>query len=471
MPGLILALLISVATGFLLTCVLWPAGKGFRGSIGLRLSLGVGLGLGVSSCVYFLCLILFGPSVTTFVGVDLVVLVCLAVVFGHSFMTSQDAPGPAAPPSGDGRPRASGFLMVGLLVLIVLGVVSFATMVSMKPHGDWDAYVSWNLRARFLFRGEALWHRAFSPLISRACPGYPVFLPCLVARCWHYAYRDMVAAPIAVAALFTAGVAALGMSALWVLRGRTQGLLGAAALLGTPWLLMHGTAQYADVPMAFFFLGTIVLVTLADRFPESRRGLLVLAGFMCGLAVYTKHEGLLFLLGLVIVAVVWLVRSGDRKACLRRIGAFAAGLALPLLLFVYLKTVLAPKANYMVAGIRTPDVLRRLGDLSRYLYIARSFAEQVFDLRRWCLLPVVLPFYLLVTGAKRDDRHRPGVRTGAYVLAFMILGQFVVYLITHDKIAWHVTYSIDRFLLELWPTVVFILLLVARTPEEALSEG
>ena len=469
MPALVLSLFISAASGFFLTCVLWPPGRGVRGALALRAVLSVGLGLGVSSCISFICLVLAGPSVMVLLSVELGVLVCLAVVFGYAFLTSQESSAGAVGPSPQSASRTKAILLVGVLVLVVLGVVSFSWMALMKPHGDWDAYVSWNLRARFLFRGGAEWQRAFSPLVPRSCPGYPVFLPALVARCWHYVGTDVVAAPVGVAALFTFGVVALGFAALRALRDTVQGLLAAAVLLGTPYLLMHGTSQYSDVPMAFFLLGTAVLLTLANRFAESRRGLLVLAGFMCGLAVTTKHEGMLFVLGLTVVAVVWLIRSRDRKSCLTRIGAFAAGLALPLLLFIYLKTALAPKANYMVAGMRTPDVLRRLGDLSRYGYIAKSFLEQIFNVSRWCALPLVLVFYLLLAGTRTDSRDRPGIRTAAYVLAVMVLGQFIVYLITTDKIEWHVTYSIDRFLLQLWPTAVFVILLAARTPAEAAS--
>ena len=470
MFGLILSLLISIATGFLLTCVLWPWPKGVKGSLALRLSLSVGLGFGISSCVFFLCMILFGPSVTAFLSAELALLVYLAVVLGYLFMTSKGSTAPAGHTSAPAGSKVTWIALGALLVLLVMGIVSFAILASLKPHGDWDAWVSWNLRARFLFRGETLWQRAFSPLVPRACPAYPVFLSGLVARCWHYAGRDTVAGPILAAVLFTFGIVGLTFAALHLLRGRTNALLAAAVLLGTPFLLLHGVSQYADVPVAFFFLATVVLLVLSNRLDDARYGLLALAGLMCGLAAYTKHEGLLFLLGLLVIAVVALIRSADRKSHLKRIGVFVAGLALPLGLLVYFKTVMAPSGDYMTAGLAGGEVLRRLGDLSRYGHIARAFVSQLFEVRRWCVLPVVLPFYLLLTGTQVDERDRAGLSTIVWLLAFMLFGHFVMFLITHDNLEWHVKWSLDRLLLQLWPTVVFTFFLVVRPPEEAVLE-
>jgi len=50
-------------------------------------------------------------------------------------------------------------------------------------------------------------------------------------------------------------------------------------------------SQYADVPLAFFCLATLVLLCLADRQEKGRHGFLVLAGLACGMAAWTKNEG------------------------------------------------------------------------------------------------------------------------------------------------------------------------------------
>ena len=41
-----------------------------------------------------------------------------------------------------------------VVVVLALSLVSFATINGSNPHGGWDAVQIWNLRARFLFRGD-----------------------------------------------------------------------------------------------------------------------------------------------------------------------------------------------------------------------------------------------------------------------------------------------------------------------------
>ncbi|HUV39141.1 MAG TPA: hypothetical protein VMY39_05975, partial [Planctomycetota bacterium] len=359
--------------------------------------------------------------------------------------------------------------LVAVVLLALAGFLTLSMLNAMKPHGDWDAWVSWNLRAKFLVQGGDLWTRAFSPLVPRACPDYPVLLPALVARCWRYVGSDVLTVPILVAGCFMFGLVGITSGALYLLRGGTQALLAAAVLLGTPFLLAHTASQYADVPMGFFFVSTVVLLSLAGRFGEARHGLFALAGLTTGLAIFTKNEGLLFLLGLVLVGGVRLVRAHDRKAHLRLLGAFLAGLAPPLMLFVYFKAAVAPGANYMTRNLGAEQILARCGDFSRYTFVTGAYLAQLFDVARWNALPLLLPFYFLLSGSGTDDRDRVAVRAGAWVLGVMLLGHFVTYLITAEDIKWHVSYSIDRTLLQLWPTAVFTFFLAVRTPREAVA--
>jgi hypothetical protein len=52
------------------------------------------------------------------------------------------------------------------------------------------------------------------------------------------------------------------------------------------------------------------------------------------------------------------------------------------------------------------------------------------------------------------------------MLTFIILGSyFAVYLITPHDLDWHLMTSLNRLLLQLWPTIIFITFMAARTPE------
>ena len=43
-------------------------------------------------------------------------------------------------------------------------------------------------------------------------------------------------------------------------------------LMGTPFFVTMGAAQFADIPLAFFILTTLVMLFLQARSPESARG-------------------------------------------------------------------------------------------------------------------------------------------------------------------------------------------------------
>src|SRR5579872_2023634 len=84
-------------------------------------------------------------------------------------------------------------------------------------------------------------------------------------RCWTYLKSDTPHGPIAIAFLFTFATAGVLFCSLALLRGRSQGLIAVTVLLATPFFLVLGSSQYADVPLAFFFLSTIVLLCLHEH--------------------------------------------------------------------------------------------------------------------------------------------------------------------------------------------------------------
>ena len=96
------------------------------------------------------------------------------------------------------------FLMIslGFLALLALAVASSWLGWARFPHGQWDAWSIWNLRARSIFRGAPDWPALFSPAIAWSNPDYPLLLPLTVARLWAYEGREGTAIPAMVAMLF-----------------------------------------------------------------------------------------------------------------------------------------------------------------------------------------------------------------------------------------------------------------------------
>src|SRR5271169_4973958 len=297
--ALALPALLCFASGLALVCLGWTRRAPLPSDLLLQASMSVGFGLGIFSADFFVARV-FGVS--NLLAVDLLVFAVLLVAL---FLIRTLAPPISDLSQSKAKLEAPGWLhrILTVAFAIALCAALYAALMRMfaHPHGDgWDAFAIWNLHARFLFRGGPHWRDGFSPLIPSSHPDYPLLLPAAAAHFWTYLGRDDPRVPAVISLLFTFSTVGLLFSALSILRGRTPALLGGLALLATPFFIEQGSSQYADVPLSFFFLATITLLSLQDHGsgdPSASRspGLLVSAGLACGLAISTKNEGFLFL--------------------------------------------------------------------------------------------------------------------------------------------------------------------------------
>jgi hypothetical protein len=454
-PG-VLALLGPIGVAFLALLRL-----GFSGPLlPVNAALSVGLGLGTAFCVHFLGLVL-GFAGWQLLVADAALLLGLAGLFLG--LVGQQRAALALP--GEPLSAWTTGARVIFLVLLLGGVYRFVLDCWGSPHGDWDAWAIWNLRARFLFRAGDSWRETFSPFLLWSHPDYPLLVPVTVARAWLHDGHETTVIPQLVAGLFTFGTVGLLVAAVTLLRGPLQGYLAGCVLLGTVGFIDLGSAQYADVPLAYFLLAVAVLLALHDR-QQGPITLPVLAGFMTGLAAWTKNEGQLFAIVVVGVRVVTILRTAGVRACCREMGAFFLGLLLPLALLVSFKLLLAPPSD-LIAAQSWATTLPKLTDGGRYLLILGTFAGQLALLGP-AAIPVLVGYFLLL-GRCRATPLRCSAGQLFLVLALMLAGYFVVYLTSPwDNVAIHLGTSLDRLLLQLWPTALFAFFLLVASP---LSPG
>jgi hypothetical protein len=84
----------------------------------------------------------------------------------------------------------------------------------------------------------------------------------------------------------------------------------------------------------------------------------------------------------------------------------------------------------------------------------------------WYFSPVLLlAIYGLFLGVKFESVDRPSVWTGAIALLFMIGGYAAVYAIAPAELGRQIGTSMERLLLQLWPSLIFVYFLVIRAPE------
>lgn len=414
------------------------------------IALAIGLGLGIASCAFFLALIVFDGRRPGVIGIDAVLLLFALIVWRRS--ATQSA-APRAPLSSRER-----VLTVAVLGAAAAGATSFFANTLDAPHGRWDAWATWNLRARWLADAGPAWRAAFAkPTIHG---DYPLLLPATVARLWVYAGADDPVVPAAIAAAYAAAVVLLLYAALAALRGRAQALIGALCLLGTPVFLRVVPWQYANVPLAFNLLAVVTSLALYDRDPARGRAMLVWAGVAAGLTAWTKNEGMVLVLGIVAVRGALMIMR--RVPDLRSAAWFAAGLLPPAAIVLYFKLALAPRSPQFGQQIET--MKGQLVDPERYGAILRAGAYELALGTFPVLLGLVV--YALLLGRTRDQRARGMAASVASILAFAALGYGFTYVTTRAELTWLLSQSIARLELQLWPSFLLAVLLYVASPSE-----
>lgn len=465
----ILALLMCVASGYLWVSAAWPGDKSGISELALKLSLSLGFGIGIFSAVFFVVRVL---GATHLVAIDACVLGLLLILYflrrrawaearDRNYMNEDlDAPS-----------WMNRILAASLAVAVLAALYRAVIRIIAHPQGEgWDAFSIWNLHARFLFLGGDHWRDGFSPLIPWSHPDYPLLLPGAIAQFWSYLGHDDPVVPAMIGLVFTFSTLALLIASLAHLRGSTSAMLGGLALSSTPFFIEQGTSQYADVPLSFFILATLVLLHLGCRqspdAPRNPSGQLLLAGLAAGFAAWTKNEGLLFLVALV-VAQVWVFtlkpigygsggRSGGRWRCLV---SFALGTAPMLAILGWFKHSIATQGDLLSGpAIAAHKVLTP----SRYWIIVQWYAKEFLRFGSWWIVPgtvAMLALYLLTHGKRNSDRE-PVFYASLMTLGLTLAGYFAIYVITPRDLYWHLRFSLNRLFLQVWPSTIFLFFLV-----------
>jgi hypothetical protein len=458
------ALLSSTLIGFLAARIFLPAYKPAWADLTLKICLGVGVGIGITSCEFFLTRLLIGPSRIACIAAEVVLMGAagLAAWFARDAWAVDR---PHAKPAG-----WSWLLLAALLGSLAMAVILFADSSAGNPYGAWDAWSIWNLRARFLAQPDASWRRAFSPALNHIAgggarhPEYPMLLSGYIARCWALmgSIGD-VAAPIATAALFSGATLGLVVSALAILRGWSTAMIGGLILLATAGFLADGPWQYADVPLAFYYLAAFASLFLADTESERRGRVVVLAGLAMGLAAWTKDEGLLFALVMSLAFVGYVVMAGNSGRW-RTLRGFAAGAAAPVAIVLLFRFFLAPPiATPVSVGAAT----HQLAEGGRYWQIAKAFWNEGAALGSGIAHPLISLFVLAAClGIHSERRRQPVAIASSIAWLAMFAAYFFAYVITPMDLTWHLGTSLGRLYVQLWPSFIFLSLAALRTAEE-----
>jgi hypothetical protein len=443
-------LLLCVLAGFGGMRAAWPAPRRWSAQDSLRLALAPSIGLGLLSLVYFAVRSVLGGGGGAMGGVFAAVALGLA---GLAWWRAGSA-------AEERRTWAKGPIWLWLVFGAVAAVAALTLVLILvaSPHGEWDAWSIWNLRARFLFRAADPM-TPFNPLLNWSHPDYPLLVPAAVAGLWTWNGGEAQWLAAAVAVVFWASAVFVPVLVLARLRSTAVGLTAGLALAGMPLLTRNASAMYADVVVGFFFVAAIGLGLLAMETPAGR-GAAILAGVAAGLAAWSKNEGLLFC-GVLAVTFVAAVRSRAELAeRIRLLPALLGGMVMVLAFVGHFKYHFAP-ANDLVAAGKSASMAARLLDFSRYSVTFWGIAEGILTFGDWLVPPVIVfGVWLALQGIRKLDSG--SILWPFLVASLQLLGYLVVYVIGSDRLEWQLDTSAERLLLQIWPAAVFSLLYLAK---------
>ncbi len=447
----ILALLIPAAVA---VAVVWRAPAAARDRLS-AVPAAIGIALGLASVIW--SALLFGGihSSGLLIALDVMSWV-LILAAGLTFARARR--NRVEPPATAGTSRVTTAAAVILLILTgAAAVLSFVSASAVFPHGEWDAWAQWNLRARFFFRGlaDGGWHQAFAPILQWSHPDYPPLVPASVARLWTYAGRETLLAPIAFAGIFAAcTVLAAGLSTARN-RGAARGCLAAAVILACPSFVRYAASQCADIALGFFMLAAFVAWSCADQ----TRLWLALAGLSAALAAWTKNEGMaFFVVFMTVVALARMWQAGWRG--LKDLAPVIAGAAPILVMVVVFKEALAPP-SYFVAEQTLAQAAAGLFNASRVQLVGSSMARELW--LAGAALVGVIPFLGVFAAVRGVGAPAPAAaRAAAPAMAAMIAIYAIAYLVTPKDLAWQLKTSLDRLVVQIVPTLAWSIMTISR---------
>ncbi len=450
----IAAFLPGILSGILIVGLLWDDDT--PAAILLKLCLGTGIGLGLVSLLYFLYMLAFAGA-HWFIFAE---IACLGLLVWVSLRQNRlHFP----------RIGFSGFriwqagIVAGALPVIGLAILGASSVWTHRPFGTWDAFMIYDRTARFVYRGQADWMQTFSPDIDPAFHAdYPMLIQLDIAQGWEALGRESQSVPRALGSIFMLICAGAFLGGLTLLRSFWQGLAGLLVLLNTPFFILGGPSQTADVPLSFFILSTVVLIFL--YMSDQQPGLLVLSGVCAGLAAWTKNEGDVFLVGIV----AGLFLAFLRREPWRKLGYFGAGLALPLAVVLYFKLFLAPAND--ILGTDTAGLIQRVFEWPRHLAILNSFRSQILGIGGpWVSVIPLLAVYALAIGLTPVKAHRPAYLAVLVAAGIQTLGYYAIYLVTPHPIEWQLDFSLWRVLLHIYLPLLFLFFALVTDIPQALG--
>ncbi|BDC52300.1 hypothetical protein F183_A46150 [Bryobacterales bacterium F-183] len=423
---IVLAVLLSILTGFLLVRAIWPAPSFAWDNRGdwFRLGAGAMLGIGLASIPAFFTAQAQPADLALFAAAAV-----LFALFGRPRTLTIDDEYPA--------PK---ILTWTLLALLVVFAPAYVTMAQPNPYGELDTWRIWNFRARFLYRGGTLAELA-NPALQYTHPELPYLVTSSVLRTWRWGGEESPLGAMLLAGTYGFSLIAILYGAIRAMRGQAQSLLMLAAILASTAVTGNAATQFADIPFAALVAAAFASLLMAWNLSEPR--LYLLTGLAAGLLPWTKNEGWFYAVPLLAVAL-W---KGKLSGALFTVLGAIPG---------------AATAAYFLLNVAPaiPGTAATFPALSGAI-VSRLLTLNLFG---WVITPVViLAIYTYFVGFRRNRQLASGITA-----ALLLIGGIASILYRDDNPGDSAAF---RILLHVWPAILLVLFVEYKTPEECVLGG
>jgi hypothetical protein len=262
--------------------------------------------------------------------------------------------------------------------------------------------------------------------------------------------------PIVTSLLFSFAAFLLLGAGLASRKSVALGAMGWLILLCSEVFASQAASQYSDLLQGLAFLAALILL---DRATDSSPRLMLAAGIALGLAAWTKNEGLPFALAALAIAG-WRFRT---KAVWVLLGS------MPGLLSVAVLKLFVAQGRESVFPNTVGEIIAKLVQPSRWWQAFLGFGKAVIDAGDPWAHPVILGAALVLVLRFVPAKERQKQWLLWVPVAATVAAEYGLYLVTTADLNWHISTSVSRLLAQLWPPVIWMVLVMLHTPEEYFS--
>lgn len=429
----------------LFTCILF-LGDSFTSLLKCKLNcwerfgLAYGLGLAIFTFGIFLSSFLGAPfSKYTLVVVFLILLGAIWGIkkkkrIGLDFKISWNKPTIAA-------------TILGIIILLV-GLSSLFESV-VRPIYTWDALAIWGTKGKAIFSLGNI--QAVKDYGAQSY--YPLNIP--IAMAIFYNFGESFVKSIfpfyfvAMLAVFYGSLKRCGYGYV--------GLVGTLMLAVTPFVFFHSTIAYANLPMAFYYMASVIY--LYQFFKNNNRAFLMLSSVLLGVGCWTRPDGLIWVFPSLAVLAVYALK---RRRWLDPIFYLAPILIFVLPWSVFATYVIEVRSPYLTSALESVKQLFTLKINAAHLWeILRYFGGQIFIKETWLVVRGVLGWgYIWLFFFSVLILYCTRIRKYFYLLSIIGLDILVLFFIYYTsgldgRLSWFLETGLNRITLHFFPLILY----------------